>query len=218
MKRCPQCHFTFSDDQQFCDFDHTELTFIPPPSKEISAVPPGRLRRAARSPIGLAILAVGVGASAVLVGYLDTANDRGLVTSNSEVQPASSPLLHAPLEKSHQALIEPLRKPRSISTQRQLGKEDSSAMPSSILKWEPHGSVASSTSVPHRQSTSKRAAANVVRNRRATVTSNKAGRSNKAMYARNHKAIRTRTAERKESKVVAILKKTGSILTKPFRF
>src|SRR5688572_16346605 len=23
MKRCSQCHFTFSDDEQFCDFDHT---------------------------------------------------------------------------------------------------------------------------------------------------------------------------------------------------
>ena len=213
MKRCPQCHFTFSDEQQFCDFDHTELTFIVKPSRNTPAAPAGR------SQLVAAIVALSIAEIVLLIGYVDSAKESGLVNPNSESHQTLIPVPQLPREKSNQeAVIDPsikTAKPRSISTQRQLtASHESSSMPSSILKWKPKGSSAA-----RRQSTTKRAAtAQAVPTKRARPGSTEGMRPNKAMYAGNHESIRTRSAEPKNSKVVAILKKTGSVLTRPFRF
>jgi hypothetical protein len=76
MKRCPQCEFTFHDDDHFCDFDGTELSVIierPVSSQNFSALSamlPSLVLSIVRSNLSLAILALaGIVLSAVLVGY-----------------------------------------------------------------------------------------------------------------------------------------------------
>jgi hypothetical protein len=221
VKRCSQCDFTFSDDHQFCDFDYTELTVIPDPApstQNVAAFFPTKVRRIVRSRPGLAVLALaGV---ALLVGYFDSVQkSRSDVVSSSENRGPSNLTGQAPREKSEQTLIEPVTKPRSISTQRKLrANESGSSMPSSILKWKSplDGESVASRVTPSRlgprrvNSTSKRGAASNMASKR------KAAKSNNAI-AQNYKSTRDGTRDRKSSKVVAILKKTGSILTKPFR-
>src|SRR5687767_2087253 len=109
MKRCPACDFTFADDQQFCDFDHTELTDLPEKPPTFPKVPvESRARRLLSSQAGLAILAVLGGVmSALLLGYLESGSDSGRdLASNSKSQ--SRPTILAP----------PSASPRKISTQR----------------------------------------------------------------------------------------------------
>ena len=213
MKRCPQCHFTFAGDQQFCDFDHTELTLVPGPSRNTPAAP-GR-----RSHLLLAIVALSLAEAVLLISYVDSANESGVVTPNSETHQALIPAPQLPPEKSHPALLDPsikTTKPRSISTQRKLTASDESpSMPASILKWKPNAATASRRD---RSITKRTATANAVSTKRAQPRSTQRIKSDKAMYARNHEYTRGGTAKRTDSKVVAILKKTGSILTKPFRF
>ena len=60
MKRCPECHFTFEDRVQVCDFDGSELTsFADPAPLSDRIVEPStksNLIRFANSRIGLAVL------------------------------------------------------------------------------------------------------------------------------------------------------------------
>ena len=261
MKRCSQCHFTFTDDQQFCDFDHTKLTDIPEPPPAFQNVRRGRARRLLRSRTGLAILALsGVAMSALLVGYFDSVNSGIDVASNSESPVAtslpSSLTPQASPVKKERALIWPASKPRRISTQRKLTANDQAySMHSSILKWDV--APASRTSAPSSvDSTSSHTARSPQTLRRPTPSKGSATLSMVAMkrrvpsnasatrrqlvsgsnttLARNHRKIREgnsgneklsrvvmgqkrKSGDGKDSKVVAILKKTGSFLTKPFR-
>src|SRR5688500_19909682 len=41
MKRCSQCHFTFSDDEQFCGFDNIELTALHAKPHALPKLPSG---------------------------------------------------------------------------------------------------------------------------------------------------------------------------------
>lgn len=234
MKRCSQCHFTFADDQQFCDFDHTELIDVPEPPpafQNVPAVLPGQARRARRlrrSRVGLAILALsGVATSALLVGYFDSVSQSGIdVVSNSAGQGPSSLNRQGAQEKPEQALIEPPTKPRKISTQRKLAANDKgSSMPSSILKWDVAPASMYSTASrtarsrqnlrrqpPSQRSVPSNKTPDMAMTRRRSVA------GGKATHARNHRNIRERNSgDGKDSKFVAVLKKTGSILTKPFR-
>ncbi len=221
MKRCSQCDFTFSDDHQFCDFDYTELTVIPdPPPSTQNVAPffPTKVRRIVRSRPGLAVLALA--GIALLVGYFDSVQkSRSDLVSSSENQDPPYLTGQAPREKSEQALIEPVTKPRSISTQRKLAaNETGSSMPASILKWNSPTSRTTSRTTPSRsrlrrsQSTSPNVATSNI-----AASKRKRTNANQAVQARNHRSVRERTNEKKSSKFVAILKKTGSLLTKPFR-
>jgi len=76
MKRCPQCEFTFDDNQHFCDFDGAELSAVierPLSSPQFStprAILPSFILRFIRSNFSLGVLALaGIVLSAVLVGY-----------------------------------------------------------------------------------------------------------------------------------------------------
>jgi hypothetical protein len=232
MKRCSQCDFTFDDHQQVCDFDGTELTALPdlPPAfKTVSlAVPQSPVRRLIQSRAGVAILALlGVVASALLVGYFDSLNQPTIdMASNPQTQDAMVSMVPHPSEKSDQAKLEPVAKPRRISTQRKIrADEKSSSKLSSMLKLESAASRSSRSSVASRRglSTSKLAAS--TRKRTTTsasktlATRRKPAKVNQQLTARNHRTLHRRdsNAYRKDSKVVAILKKTGNILTKPFK-
>jgi hypothetical protein len=90
MKRCSECHFTFSDNDQVCDFDGTPLSEI----REPRAVAPRKsaLRRLLQSQ-GMAVVLVLVGLvmSALLIGYYDALNqansDAGAGSRAQEVAP-----------------------------------------------------------------------------------------------------------------------------------
>ena len=254
MKRCSQCHFTFADDQQFCDFDQNELTDLPEPPPRFHTLPAGRTRRILRSPVSLAILALcGVATSALLVGYLDSVSDPGIATISTSATPAAStPSRQSVPPKPAQPLIRPATKVRSISTQRKLTAiETGSSMPSSILKWDVAPQAMSSTvsrtevsrteepraartdrspqKLQRVQTPAKRSARSNM-----TATRRSAAKAGQTTQARNHRNIQQRnysdrrgqdsndrreqsSAQGKGSRVIAILKKTGSILTKPFR-
>lgn len=161
MKRCSQCGFTFEKNEQFCDFDGTELTTVPEPIPFYQKVPPkvspnismlrgvtpSGFRRLALSPVSLALLAlIGLISSALLIGYYDSARRPNTdLASNPESQ-NDNPIQQGPSETSDQAKPEQVEKPKSISTQRRIkADEKSSSMPASMLKWE---SAASHSSRP----------------------------------------------------------------------
>jgi hypothetical protein len=207
MKRCPQCDFTFEDYRQVCDFDGTELTAAPevivsaPTVPTPAAVRPLIFRRFSGSRLSLAALALaGVILSALLIGYYDSTNQGDVDTvSIAPTANSAGPTTSKNLERDQVA------KPRSISTQRRIkANEKVSSMPGSLLR-------------PPSETYRFRASRTRPGPHTSTLQANTLGKGKAAgrFQARNQK--RLGTVDKKDSKVVAILKKTGSILTKPFR-
>ena len=236
MKRCSQCDFTFENHLQFCDFDNTELTVIPErvPSFTNVSPPPSLFLRVARSRVSLAFLAfAGVMLSALLVGYIDSASQPNVaVTSNAErgndmLNPDSqSPGVTPDQEEPEQAA-----RPRFNAQEMRIRAEEiPSSVTAPVFRWEPAVSR-SSRSRPEpatfkleaistsgtRASKGSRARANgeplARRRRRATPTAVLSGSEKKPVGSESENA-----RQKRDSKVVAVLKKTGSILTRPFRF
>ena len=142
MKRCSQCEFTFDDHQQTCDFDGTELTAIeelPPAFRTVSlapAVSSSPVRRLIQSRACLAVLAmVGVVSSALLVGYYDSVNQPSIdVASTAQTQNDMVNVVPHPAEKADQARLEPVAKPRRISTQRKIRADEKFSSMSSCVR------------------------------------------------------------------------------------
>src|ERR1700730_1339736 len=219
MKRCSQCEFTFEDNQQFCDFDRTELTVVPEPFpsfKKVSVpatVFPSFFLRVARSRVSLAVLAfAGVMLSALLIGYNDSGNQPKLdIASTAEIRnDMVNPVPQAPSELPAQTQPEQVAKSRFISTQRTIRADEKSV--ASSKKERP------STSKPeeHKRRFEKD---RELLSRNQKIGSQKA---NGESLARNQKRPDGNKSEnshqRGDSKVVAILKKTGRILKRAFEF
>src|SRR5688500_10101978 len=116
MKHCPQCEFTFDDQEQVCDFDGSELlpvTEIPPAFKKVSFATESSLslsfaRGLITSRAGVAILAVvGVMLSALLIGYFDSTNklntDKSTYQTRNErssIEPAQGDTIGQPRTQS----------------------------------------------------------------------------------------------------------------------
>lgn len=220
MKRCSQCEFTFEDHQQFCDFDGTELTVVPEPFpsfKKVSVpatVFPSFFLRVARSRVSLAVLAfAGVMLSALLIGYNDSGDQPKLdIASTAESRNEMvNPVPQAPPELSNQTQPEQVAKSRFISTQRTISADEKSVV--SSRKERP------STSKPEEN---KRRFEKT--NRELLARNQKIGsqKANRESLARNQKRPDDNKSEnshqRGDSKVVAILKKTGRLLKRPFEF
>lgn len=154
MKHCSQCGFTFGENEQFCDFDGTELNTVPEPApfspsaSTLRALRPSRFRRLALSRVSLAALMLaGLISSALLIGYYDSGSQSNIeIASRAQTQNDMVNLVpQGPSETSDQAKPEQA-KPRSISTQRRIAAAaKTSSMPSSMLRWE---SAASHSSRP----------------------------------------------------------------------
>jgi hypothetical protein len=236
MKHCPECEFTFDDQQEVCDFDGTKLLIVPerPPAfKSVSFAPPPFVRRLVASRGGLATLAlVGVALSALLIGYYDS-------VSQPEITMPPSQTHNAAASTAEQVETQADR-PRSISTQRRIGADE---LPSSMVERLTDGSRSRSNKSQRGPSTPKLAV-----NQRKSANSSvklaasrrKSANPNRQSQARNqtrpgsrervrqqHSTVnitsrRTgwRASEsahhRKDPKVISILKKTGSVLKKPF--
>ena len=210
MKRCPECHFTFDGDEKFCDFDRAKLIAIP----DVAQKP--RRTQWSRPALGIAaVFAIAV--SALVGGYYDSANRKApdviVKTDNSRVT--------RPIEKVDHAKLEPARKVRFISTQREIDpRKDGASMPSSILKWRKARRSSATLARSSRTTTVKRST--VAHNK--TVQANRRAHTARTTPKRNFSnstAVNTHasssTLERTRTRVVSLVKKTGSLLSKPFR-
>lgn len=226
MKRCSECKFTFEDHQQFCDFDGTELTVVPeafPSFKKVSVpvpVVPSIFLRVARSPVSVAFLALaGVMLSAVLIGYFESGSEPNVAaTPESRNEVISVPQDSSGL--SGKAKTEELAKSRFISTQRTIKADEESAA----------SSKKKSPSTPKSPGTQRRfeKTNQELLTRTQRIESRKANqkigsqRDNSESMARNQKrpdgSKSQSSHQRGDSKFVAILKKTGRILKRPFEF
>jgi hypothetical protein len=235
MKRCPKCEFTFDDYQEFCDFDGAELSLIPefvPSLKNLSlpaTTSPSLFLRVARSRVSLAGLSLAVVTlSALMIGYYDAANAPDSVSGpNSErgetVQVNKSS--QADTSKLVQSGRSPQR-PTYVSMERRVtSAEEASSMPSPMIKWlaeDPESQPAQSRPAPPRSKAPATVQANIrrpARSQRHSLTDNQRSGSRKAnkVAHRRPDGDFAGTRRQKDSRVVAILKKTGSILTWPFK-
>lgn len=210
MKSCPQCKFTFPDDVHVCDFDHSELIPVTDTSRprQQSALAK-RNRRAARSRVALILIAIaGVAASALMVGYYDSVNQSGAelaAVPNPQSQTLISPH-KTPAEKIEPAKLDPAPKTRFISTQRRIDVRHNRASASGESRTQPSSNTRASEA----------RIATVARSTRKSRQSTTNTRIHSNAGSERADA-RESTFDRSKSKVVAVLKKTGSILSKPFR-
>ena len=201
MKRCSECHFTFEDYQQFCDFDGTKLTPVPePPSLSQISVPsavfPSRVGRILRSRISLAALALaGVVSSALLVGYYDSLNQPNLEVVVSAESPGAV-VSHVPaqVETSSQPETQTART-RGITTQRRIKAAENSSRPASMIKWPAQDS-------PLRSSRSRRGPSPS----RPAATNRRPLKTNRALQARNQKQPGSAPRARGQHKTAAVAK------------
>lgn len=235
MKHCPECEFTFDDRQQVCDFDGAELRVVPeklPSFKNVSFVPAASgsfLGRFVKSRAALAVLALaGVALSALLIGYYDSVNQRDIDISKPQIGSDMASTFKSSQVEAIKQVETQADRPRIISTQRRIGTDE---LPSSMVKRLRGGSHPRSVRSrrgPSRSSplASKRKAEHANRQSRAR---NQARPDSRERVRQQHSAawMASRRAvvsnnesmpRRKDSKVVAILKKTGKILKRPFEF
>jgi hypothetical protein len=113
MKQCSQCHFTFEDHEQFCDFDATELTPCPEPlaaARDASLLFGGSpFVRLFRSRVSLTCLALaGVISSALLIGYCDAESQTKVDTQgNSDTRDSAVSLANAPNQPPGEPRVQP---------------------------------------------------------------------------------------------------------------
>lgn len=262
MKHCPQCEFTFDDQEQVCDFDGTDLIPVPetPPSfKSISFASPSSrsfICRLVTSRAGLIVLApVAVLLSSLLIGYIDSANQSKVEKSTSQTRDSASMVPSTSVDAIGQAQVQTdvqPNRPTTISTQRKIGPDE---LPPSMVKRLQAGTRSQSARTPRnsrdtklvatkrrssnsRLVASRRKPANATRQSQArnqarpgsrerarqqhTVASGAYRRQQPSEASGEYRRPGWSTNEsahhRKDLKVVAILKKTGSILKKPFDF
>ena len=195
MKRCSQCHFTFDDYEEICDFDGTPL--IPHQESErsfehvsarLAALSPSWRTRLIQSRVSASALGLGVMAGALLIGHFDSASHakRNLV-AKVEAQPLVS--------------LDPLVPSKSSAARRIAARK--------AFRSKPKPSI------------NRRSVALV---RRPTIASRPQARIRPARSAKQARALKNANQSR-ESKVTAAVRKTGgifkktvSILKKPFDF
>ena len=152
MKHCPQCEFTFDDQEQVCDFDGTELSPVPerPPSfKKVSFAPASSgsfVRRLVTPRSGLAVLALGgLLLSALLIGYFDSVNQSNVDKSTSQTRDDRASMVPStPIDTMGQAEVQADRR-AIISTQRTIGADE---LPSSMVKRLQEGTRSRSAKSP----------------------------------------------------------------------
>jgi hypothetical protein len=221
MKRCPKCEFTFDDHQEFCDFDGAELSVVPQLGTSLKNVSlpatesPSPFLRAVRSPIALsAIFLVVVTPSALWMGYYEAANPPESVSA-------------ANLEHGEQIEINSSSQgPSYVSMERRVtSPKEASAMPSSMIEWlaeEPESEPSASRANPPTSKAPALPQTNTrrpLRSTRQAVTVNQRSVTkplNKVAHRAPNRVI-TGTRQKNDSRVVSILKKTGSILSWPFK-
>lgn len=208
MKRCPQCEFIYEDDQTCCDMDGISLVFDHPTAstavtKTDSPVKPNRSRRSAL----FSICAVILGVLVLAIGY---ASLESAITVNSE-----------PVSTSEAA-------PQS-EPQENLARRPLKAVPVvEPVAVDPAGSAvaekAKTTNIEAREFVrNSKSSSSLQRNSLGTrgVILGSIPPQNRVDPSRSQsEMVRPRepvAPAKKDSKVVSVVKKTGKLLTKPFR-
>ena len=229
MKRCSECEFTFEDQQQFCDFDGTELTVVPEPFPSFKKVPvpatiPSLFVRVARSRVSVAVLALaGVMLSALLIGYFEAASQPNIaIASNAESRNEVIPIPQGLSVPSDQTEAKPQDavKSRFVSTQRVIDADEKSVVSSkkkSLSTSKPEGTERRFEKA-NRQSLTR----NQKIGSQKTDQKMASQKANSEFVSQNQKrpdgSKSQSSHQRGDSKFVAILKKTGRILKRPFEF
>lgn len=236
MKRCSQCEFTFENHLQFCDFDNTELTVVPEraPSFTNISPQPSLFVRVARSHVSLTFLAfAGVMLSALLVGYIDFASQPNVaVASNAQSRnDIGRPGPQSPGMTLDQAKPDQAAGLGSKAQERRINAEEvPPSVTASVFGREP--AVSHSSRSLSEPSSFK---LEVISNAGLGVSKRSRSRANGESLARRRRRANPTAVlsgsemrsvgsesegsrQKRDPKVVAILKKTGSILTRPFKF
>ncbi len=243
MKHCPQCEFTFDDRQELCDFDGSELLVVPesafPIKTRLDVTSQSVLRRLIKSRSAVSVLALaGVVLSALLIGYYDSVSQARLEVANLENRNEAT---NASTEDIDLAKLEQSGRPRTISTQRKIGADELPASMTKRLRAGLRTRDGKPEQATSRVVTTKRGAvkshlvsrkiksrnSNKLAQARSHARSDSRGRHSVAINEKPRQmkkfAIRNSQSEipfsahhKKDSKVVAIFKKTGSILKRPF--
>ena len=193
MKRCPECHFTFEDYEERCDFDGSELTAFAESSGPRLAPPLPFYIRMLRSPYGLAALAlVGLVISSLVIGYFDSSRPE-----NTETAKQSSPV----------SLVTPA--PARTKKGRTQAKR---LRPTKNLRFK--FTAVRSRKARHQRSATARATP--VRRNQRTAAARSPVRP--PLAASGHVVANRNPPKKDDSKVTAILKKSGSVLKKTVSF
>jgi hypothetical protein len=206
MKRCPQCEFIYEDDQSCCDMDGIDLVFehaTPPVAPQ--KMPPARKRKSSRRSF-LSVCAVVFGVLFLAIGY---ASLERAITVSSEPASLAATSSAKPAKQENDALpvkpepVEPAKEKPSVSPE---AEKTPAKEPTSRSGVEPQP-----TSEPlHRNSLDTRG-----------VVLGSIPPQNRVEASRPQQTVirvkPTNAPAKKDSKVVSIVKKTGRLLTKPFK-
>lgn len=201
MKRCPECHFTFDDYEQVCDFDGSELTPFPESLPKLAAPQPFYVRLF-KSHLGVALLAiVALVISSLVVGYFDATTQQSAngVQSN---EPASELGLVTSSQAGRRAKSRRTTRPRFSNRLRA-----TTALRSRI-------STAKASKSRRLPATYAKASPKVTRQRSASAR----WQARSAHTTSRHAVARQNVSTRNDSKVTAVFKKTGSVLKKAVGF
>ena len=199
MKRCPKCDFTFADFHRVCDFDGTSLLDDPerPPSFVKYRSPQTRFRRVLKSPLFLDGVAVAaLLATAFLIRYYHSPTGAESMAANQPSQEA----FVSPVSPAQHATPPAQRQPQT--------KAPAAATRAAVQ----HNSkrTEQSSSPARREGTASRQLARVYS---PIPVTNRAPESTAARQTE-----REDPANRKDPKLIAMLKTTWRVLKKPFKF
>jgi hypothetical protein len=200
MKRCPQCEFLYEDEQRFCDMDGSKLSFDSRQLPRLQALTTAEVR-AAKSfwRPHLVPAAAGLVLSTVLglVYY---------VSVQQQNRPVPQP---APAAQTRQTLITP-------AVEEKVKPTVDAIEPTKTITAQPE-TVAENKPTP---SETEAKSAETQKPERADMPATKKTRpvNLNSSQPRPVTPASTEAKPKKESKVSAVLKKTGRILKKPFKF
>lgn len=207
MKRCPQCEFIYEDDQKCCDMDGIALVFDPAtaPVAPQKMSQQGKRKSSRRS--FLSVCAVIFGVLVVAIGY---ASLERAVTVSSEPASLAATSSAAPATENKDAS----RPAESAPVEPAAEEPRTSPSPVKSPAKEP-GSRSAVTPKPVSEPLSR----NSLGTRGVVLGS--IPEQNRVEASRSQPTlVRVKPAQaptKRDSKVVSIVKKTGRILTKPFK-
>ena len=210
MKRCPQCEFIYEDDQKCCDMDGIDLVFDPAtapiaPQKKSA---PGNRRSSRRSL--LSVCAVVFGVLVVAIGYasleravtvssepasLAATSSAAPATEDKDASPPVEPVDPAPIEP---AAVEPSVSPSPLKSPAREPGSRSAVTPKPASEPLPRNSLGT----------------------RGVILGSIPKQNRVEASSSQPMLVKVKPAQppaKKDSKVVSIVKKTGRILSKPFK-
>ena len=205
MKRCPQCEFIYEDDQTCCDMDGINLVFdhAPSPGAQPKTSRSGKRKTSRRSI--LSVCAVIFGVLVVAIGYasleraMTVSSEPASLAATSSAEPANQDSdTPRPVEP---AQVEPEEKPTA----------------------SPKADKSSDVEPGSRSAVSPKAVEPLQSNSLGTrgVVLGSIPPQNRIETSRSQPTVvKVKPAPepaKKDSKVVSIVKKTGRIITKPFK-